>query len=221
MRSRFGCLLPLLLLGLLVPTPPSAAQQAQQLDAFDRPRVFGPLTLDTRNCGRRETTNVKGTIVAFAKSCLHVYLLDESAETNPRRNYGIVWVQTNVNARRNWCTTSARSAIDVPREARLHAHSPGRKRVSTRRQVLTRLVATAQDTALRVAKVRRYYLLYSDVLRGRTRDRRRSFETLWRGTSTKKLALVSAIEVSWSAEQGPPRSVRSRLDYEVSFRRNC
>src|SRR5918992_2749523 len=167
MRSRSGCLLPLLVLGSLAPTPASAAQQ---LDAFDRPRVFGPLTLDTRKCGRRETTSVEGNIVASAKSCLHFYLLDESAEANPRRNYGIVWVQTNVNARRNWCTTSARSAIDVPREARLHAHSPGRKRVSSRQQVLTRLVATAQDTALRVAKVRRYYLLYSDVLQGRTRD---------------------------------------------------
>jgi hypothetical protein len=218
MRSRFAWLVPLLVLGLVAPTH---AAPAQQLDAFDRPEVIGPLTLDTRNCGRRETRSVQGDIVAFAKSCLHFYLLDDGAETNPRRNYGIIWVQTNVNARRNWCTTAARNVIDVPRKARLHAHSPRKKKVASRRNVLTRLVASAQDTARRVAKIRRDYLLYSDVLRGRTRDERRSFETLWQGSSTKKLAFVSAIEVSWRSGQGPPQTVRSRLGYEVELIRNC
>lgn len=218
MRSRFRCLLPLMVLGLLAPTN---AVAAQQLDAFDRPRVFGPLKLDTRNCGHRRTRNAEGDVVALAKSCLNFYLLDPAAETNERRDYGVIWVQTNVNARRNWCATSVRGVIDVPRRARLHGHSPGTKRVSNRRRVLGRLVATAQDSARRVAKIRRRYLLYSDVLRGRPRDGRRSFQTRWTGSSTAKLAFVSAIEVSWRSRQGPPKSVRSTLSYEVRFRRNC
>jgi hypothetical protein len=218
MRSRFRCLLPLMVLGLLAPTN---AEAAQQLDAFDRPRVFGPLTLETRNCGHRRTRNAEGDVVALAKSCLNFYLLDPTAETNSRRDYGIVWVQTNVNARRNWCTTSARGVIEVPRRARLHQHSPATKRVSSRRRVLTRLVATAQGSARRVAKISRRYLLYSNVLRGRPRDERRSFQIRWRGSSTAKLAFVSAIEVSWRSAQGPPKSVRSTLNYEVGFRRDC
>jgi hypothetical protein len=218
MRSRFRCLLPLMVLGLLTPTNAAAAQQ---LDAFDRPKVFGPLTLDTRNCGRRQTANTVGDVVAGAKSCLSFYLLDPAADINPRRDYGIIWVQTNVNARRNWCTTSVRGAIHVPRRARLHAHSPTTKRASGKRQVLTRLVATAQDPAHRVAKIRRRYLLYSEVLRGRPRDARRSFQIRWRGSSTAKLAFVSAIEVSWRSGLGPPRSVRSTLNYQVHFGRDC
>ncbi|HEV3472567.1 MAG TPA: hypothetical protein VG408_05100 [Actinomycetota bacterium] len=207
-----------MVVGLLAPTNAAAAQQ---LDAFDRPRVFGPLTLDTRDCGLQRTRNAEGDVVALAKSCLNFYVLEPENETNRRRDYGIVWVQTNVNARRNWCTTSVRGTIKVPRRARLHQHSPGTKRVSSRRRVLTRLVATAQDSARRVAKIRRRYLLYSDVLRGRPRDGRRSFQTRWRGSSTAKLAFVSAIEVSWRSGQGPPKSVRSTLNYQVLFRRNC
>ena len=218
MRSRFRCLLPLMVLGLLTPT---SAAAAQQLDAFDRPRVFGPLSLDTRDCGRQQTRNAQGDVVALAKSCLNFYLLDPDTETNGRRDYGIIWVQTNVNAHRNWCTTSVRGTIKVPKRARLHAHSPETKRVSSRRRVLTRLVATAQDSARRVAKIRRRYLLYSDVLRGRPRDGRRSFLVRWRGSSTAKLAFVSAIEVSWRSGQGPPTTVRSRLGYQVRFSRDC
>jgi hypothetical protein len=218
MRSGRRGLLLLLVLGFLVPTP---AAGARQRDASDSPRITGPLTPETRECGRRKTREQSGDVVAVAKSCLYFYSFDPSKEANVRRDYGVIWLQTNVNARQGWCTTSISSDIDVPARARLHSHKPTLKEASSKRRVFTGLLLNARDSAVNDASIGRRFVLYSRTMRGLVRADRTIFRTVWYGRSSRKLATVSGIEVSWRASEGPPESLTSRLGYDVKRRASC
>jgi hypothetical protein len=191
------------------------------MDAFERPRVSGPLTLRSRECGRAQTRTSTGELAAIAKSCIRFYVYDDAQETSRRRDFGVIWLQTNVNALRDWCTTWVRSVIQVPRRSKLHAHRPRTKRTSSRRRVRTRVVADGQGNAQRNAVVSRNYILYSRVLQSRVRADRRAFRNVWYGSSAEKLAFALGIELSWRAENGPPQSVSSGLDYRVRRRATC
>jgi hypothetical protein len=216
MSSRW-CLVPLVL-GLLALTPAAAARQ---LDATDRPRVTGPLIRDTRDCGRRATKS-GGVVVGVAKSCVRFYRFRSGRESDPRRDYGVVWLQTNVNARPSWCATSVTSDILVPRRARLHAHKPKATPKSRERRLTTRLFVDAADhSGPNDAIIKRGYRLFGRTMRGVVRQERTIFRTIWYGSSARKLAFVSGIEISWPQAQGPPLSVNSHLNYKLKRKGTC
>jgi hypothetical protein len=218
MRSGRRGLLLLLVLGFLVPTP---AAGARQLDASDYPKTSGPLSLETRECGRRKTRSQSGEVVAVATSCLYFYSFDASKEGSVNRDFGVIWLQTNVNARPGWCTTSISSEIDVPGRARLHSHKPALKEASSKRRVFTGLRLNARDSAVKAASIGRRFVLYARRMRGLVRADRRIFRTVWYGRSSRRLATVSGIEVSWRAAGGPPESLSSRLGYDVERGTSC
>jgi hypothetical protein len=215
MRSRRRFLLPLLVLGLFAPVSPAAARQ---LDAFDRPRVSGPLILDSRDCGRRRIRNEAGTVVALAKSCIRFYFFDPSQESNAARNYGVIWLQTNLEALHRYCATSVLSDIEIPTRTRVHVRKPDFKRAAKRRADLTRLVVDAQDGALQNATIRQPFVMHPRKILGRVRENRTVFRTAWFGSSGRKLAFVSGTELSWRDADGPPNRVSSRLGFRVKRR---
>jgi hypothetical protein len=218
LRSRWRGVLPLLVLGLLASAP---AAVARQTDAFDKPSVTGPLIFDSRNCGRHKTRNNLEDVVAVAKSCIRFYVFDPRKESNVGRDFGVIWLQTNVNGRKGYCASSVRSDIAIPGRARLLSSKPTFKRATRPRAARTRIVADAAEGAVTNATIKRGFVMHPRNLRGRLRQQGSVFRSVWYGLSRNKLAFVSAVEISWSAVDGPPKQVSSRLVYELRRHRVC
>lgn len=213
MRARVICLVAV---GFLSAVPVARAQT----DASDAPSVSGPLVRVTKQCGRGHERN-DGVVIAVVRSCLRFYTFRITSETNPVRDYGVIWLQANVDTRHRWCATTVKSDILVPRGARLEEGRPKVRRPARRRRHTTRLVVDAGGYASRNAVIKKSFVVYPRLMRGLPRNRRRVFRTVWFGSSGRELAFVSGAEISWRTLDGSPPRVQSRLRYELRRKRSC
>jgi hypothetical protein len=209
------------LAGLLLPAAlilAAASPALGQLDARRRPRVSGPLELQVTRCKRRPV-RVREGVAASARACIRFYRF--TAENDPARDYGAIWLQVNVNARRRWCVATILADIPLPDGARMHARAPRSRRAARRRSVRTRLVVDAAGHARRrVGVIRRRY----DLLAGRLRTRSLAgdvWRARWRGSSRRLFAVATGVEISWAEAREAPGRVSSRLRYEIHYRRRC
>jgi hypothetical protein len=214
MRAR---LVPILVLGLLGLVP---AALARQMDARDFPRVSGPLTLATKECDRK-ALRAGGSLAAVVKSCLRFYRFNPARETNPSRNYGAIWLQTNVDGRNGWCATVVKSDIRIPDRSVALARRPRSNRTARPRGHRTFLPVDANDNATSNAFITRWFRFYPRSMRGMMLNEGRKFRTLWYGSAGRKLAFASGVEISWRRSAGQPQSVSSALQYKIKKKGIC
>ena len=207
------CALILVLWCLLLPISSAGAQ----LDARERPRVTGPLAFVNKICDRRPE-HAGGRLIATSRSCLRFYAYDPAKDDNPRQDFGVVWMQSNVNARRRWCVTQVKSVINFPRRTHILGTTPGGRRVSEARPTQARLrVSPAAD---KPATIQNGFKLYPQRLSTGLANQGTSFHATWRGSTRRALGFALGVELSWRANAGPPR-VGSILNFALARSRSC
>ncbi|MGH2807591.1 MAG: hypothetical protein ACRDKT_09985 [Actinomycetota bacterium] len=202
---------------LVVPLQAGAAPV--QMDATDRPDVSGPLTRQSNEC-KTQRERFSGDVVAVGKTCLRIYVLTPSEETDVDRDYGVVWLQSTLNSSHGWCATKVLSDVNLPHDVTIERRVPrGLIEFGRRRSFTSRLVATANGTASTNGEVKQTFVAYPESIRTRIRHAEfQVFRLRWLGSKDKKLGFASGAEISWD-EDNAPGGISFRLNYELRQRR--
>jgi hypothetical protein len=197
-----------------------ATAAIDQLDARDDPSVAGALELRKTQCQRREKS-FGGELAAVAKACMRFYTLDPAAENDAARDFGAVWLQSNLDPKNGWCATAVFSDILLPEGANVHAKAPrGTIEIGRRKTRTTRLVIDAQGEADQNASLSQSAIVFPRKITGSMRDQGTIFRTRWAGARARKLAFPSGVELSWNAENPPGElAISFLLNYEL--RKGC
>ena len=199
-----------LVLALLLPG--GTAAPATQLDANEAPDHEGPLTLSDTRCDRKTRKN-EGEVVAVIKRCLFFYRFDESAEGDAEYDYGVAWLQSNVDARNGWCAKRVASDVLLPEGVGVHAFDPkGPTEIDSIRKRTTRLTADAAGMATEPARVTQDWIAYPARVKGLYRDQDGVFRVKWVGSTKAKLGFAGGVEISW-----PPGAPPDGLSYQLNF----
>ena len=214
-RKRITGTLVLMAMAAVVAIP-SAAAATRQLDAADEPQVSGELELQTDEC-RRQHESYKGETVATGKTCLRIYTYDAAAETDTERNYGVVWLQSNLNSQRGWCGAEVTSDVDLPADIQVESKAPRSMDVASKRTFETSLSPTAGGNAAETAEattIKQTQILYKKEIRTRVLTEGNIFRLKWLGLENNKLGFASGAEISWAAAEAPG-NISFRLNYEL------
>ena len=199
------------LAGLLLAAPSGA--QTAQMDADDDPKVAGPLELRTDDC-RRQHESFQGQTVASGKTCLRIYTYDPGAEADTARNYGIAWLQSNLNSSRGWCGAVVQSDIDLPEDITVESKAPKNLDLARRRTYKTAIATDALGSGGEDGTVEQEQILYPRKVRTRVIEDSNVFRLRWAGLRDDKLGFASGAEISWAADQAPG-GIQYRLNYEI------
>ena len=214
-RKRISRTLALLALATLVAMPP-ALGATRQMDAADDPQVTGELELQTDEC-RRQHEEYEGDTVATGKTCLRIYTFDAGAETDPDRNYGVVWLQSNLNSQRGWCGAEVTSDVDLPQDIRVESRVPKAVDISRTKTYETSLTSTAGGNAGETAAettIKQSQILYKRSIKTRIISETNIFRLKWLGMENNKLGFASGAEISWASDDAPG-GISFRLNYEL------
>jgi hypothetical protein len=136
-------------------------------------------------------------------------------ESNAARNFGAVWLQTNVDGRNGWCARNVESIIKVPRDTRIENFVPHFDRVRSPRGKKVRLVINADGDADRNGVVKNRFWLVPRGIRPSVSDNNRRLVLRWTGNTAQKLAFALGVEFSWNDQRGfdgrPQVAVRTTL----------
>jgi hypothetical protein len=175
---------------------PAAA--GQQLRATHRPRAAGPLVFEGRNCGVQKVRGA-GVTVAVGRSCIFLYTFSATAELDPLRDYGVAWVQTELDVMNDWCATAVGAGIFLPDHLHGHARAPAARAASSATRVTTVLPVDAEGNALTDASVRQSFILQPQRLHSSLSRGRRALVVRWEGRTDRPLAFAAGLEFSSDA----------------------
>ena len=193
---------------------PSGVGAATQMDAGDDPEVTGALELETDEC-RRQRESYRGNTVASGKTCLRIYTFDPASETDDARNYGVVWLQSNLNSRRGWCGSEVLSDVDLPDDITVESRAPRSIELNRHKSYQTSLTAEAGGTATNTdSSIRQDQILYPKEVRTRILDKDNVFRLKWVGLENTKLGFASGAEISWASDDSPG-GISFRLNYQL------
>lgn len=203
-----------LLAALMVLAAPLAASAAEQMNAADDPQVSGPLELRSDDCrSQEEKDTTTGEVIARGKTCLRVYSYSPASETDTERNYGVVWLQSNVNSRAGWCAASVESDIDLPKIVAVESKAPKSMDVNRRKIFDTLLTTNAAGNGTEEASIKQTQILYPRSVRTSVVADTNVFRLKWRGVQDARLGFASGAEISWPVDQEP--RITFRLNYEL------
>ena len=207
-----------LVLALVIVFAPAAL--GAQMTAGDDPQVSGPLELEKKDCQRR-TKSFNRDLAAVAKACLRFYSMAPDGESDEDRNYGAIWLQSNLDAKNGWCTLEVTSDILLPKGVQVHARVPrGVTEISRVRTRATRLQVDAAGAAEEQATIRQEAIAYPRVIRTGIRQDGQVFRLKWKGATAKTLGFPSGLEVSWPSDNtSADLSISFSLNYEL--RQSC
>ena len=171
-----------------------------QLDATENPEKSGPLSRGGGGCTKEVARAPSGVRTAVLKSCGDVYVFNPAAET-ARRNFDVVWLQTEVNPENRFCAAYVKSKITLPRGYRIEQKTPTFRRISSPRGVLARIRVKARGTATERAVVKNRFRMYPRVLKPNIEGRRLIVE--WRGRTRRTVAFAIGVEASYLGR--PPK----------------
>ena len=191
-----------------------------QMKAGDDPQVTGPLELEKKDCQRR-TKSFDGELAAVARACLRFYSLTPEGESDADRNYGAIWLQSNLDARNGWCTVGATSDILLPRGVEVHARVPrGLQEINRVGSRGTKLIVDAKGQAEVPGSIKQEAIAYPKTIRTSMRQEGQVFRLNWKGATAKTLGFPSGIELSWpSDDASADLSISFSLNYEL--RQGC
>lgn len=204
-----------LLVGALLLVVAPASGQGAQLDASDDPRVSGELELETDGC-RKQQEKYRGEVVARGKTCLRIYTYDVNAEDDAERNYGVVFLQSNLNSSRGWCGSKVLSDIDLPNNIDVESRSPHTMDVNKRKAYETVVTAEAGGNGTgEASSVEQDQVLYPEKVTTKVINNSNTFRLKWVGLEKDKLGFASGAEISWAAGSNPD-DISFRLNYSLS-----
>lgn len=228
MRSAIKRLAPALLAGTLLWAAADAGAVAMsQPSAKEKPTASGPLSFEDRKCEqKKEFFNDPDSgreTVAVAEACVLLYLYDPAAEQDSKNDYGVVWLQTTVDARNGWCATKVRSDLTITDDAELFEHDP--KKIlepKRKRRVRVSVTTDGQNHGTDIGRLQQSFALRPRRLVPSLKEKASAslFRLLWTGRTNRKLAFASGVEISWAADD-KVNAMTSGLSYEFEKRGNC
>lgn len=176
-----------------------------QLKANHEAVEDGPAAFQTKGCDSAKDRNKKGRVVATAKACTFVYTVPPADDLSDNRNFGAVFIQSQVDAKRNWCVEKVKTEIRVPGGARLEGTAPTKK-ISPNNRKLTEVTLRVGDTTQveSVSRLRQSFYTYPGELRTLSRDGGDRKILVWKGSTRKSQAFALAIAISWNEDDGFP-----------------
>lgn len=203
-----------LLAAVFLVAAPTVASAARQMNAADEPEVTGNLELRSDDCrSQEEKDSATRDVIARGKTCLRVYSYSPASETDTQRNYGVVWLQSNVNSRLGWCAASVESDIDLPKIVTVESKAPKRMDVKRRKTFDTILTTDAAGNGTEEASIKQTQILYPRTIRTPVLEDRNVFRLKWRGVENARLGFASGAEISWPVDEEP--RITFRLNYEL------
>ncbi|MEA2460329.1 MAG: hypothetical protein QOH90_506 [Actinomycetota bacterium] len=215
----------LLIPSLLLPLVPASAN----LNPENGPSLTGPLDAGKPKCytklerdegtdpDPRNGTNKDQTVMARVQLCSWLIQYDADQETDAVRNYGIGWVQTNIDGRNGYCTKRANTKITVdPADAKVYDRTPKRSVVlSSPRRKDVHLWSNASGHG-EVGTVAQHFQLFPNkwLVESKLTDKGRKYMNLWKGKATPDLDLsfAAGVKLSWVESEGTPGFL-PRLSY--------
>lgn len=178
------------------------ATAATQMEAKDSPNLSGPLVQRTKDC-RRQNEQFHGTTVAVGKTCLRLYQYDTDSETDADHDYGVVWLQANVNASHKWCAQKVVSEVDLPSDLEVGDIAPGAVDVGHTKSYRTKLTTDAGGNGAEEAQISQDQILYPDKVRTRLITDGNIVRLKWNGDEDDLLGFASGALISWDSSQSP------------------
>ena len=198
----------------LVGSASANAPKSTQLDAKTRPNTTGPIELVDSQCSTG-THSSGGSTVATSKTCLYLYGMEQFSELDVRNDYGVAWLQTNLQGVGGWCVSSVKNRISVEGEINVVDQTPADTTGTPSGKKVTPSVTISAGLAPTPASVSQSFKLYPDKMKSdvQAADSDTTTATLsWAGKQSKKLAFATGVAYSWDLLDGPP----SRIEYGLS-----
>jgi hypothetical protein len=184
------------------------------LNADDQPVVEGPISQQDMKCDRKQQLDGKD-VAAVARRCLRFYRFDKGAETDPERDYGVLWLQSTVDGRNGWCAKEVASKVVLAPGLGLHNHKPdAARKIPRRTEVETDLSADANGNG-QPARVSQRWIAFPTDYSAAVKDDGSAFTLRWNGHTAAKLGFASGIEISWPAD-APPEGISFRLNFKLA-----
>lgn len=206
------------MLTLLAPV----ASAAEQLDARTAPETEGPLTGGEASCRRQVETKDDRT-VAVVRLCSRLYALEPASETDEANDYGLLWLQSNVDAAKGWCAVEVNTSAVVGEGGAVYDTAPGsRLRANKRKRIEVSLTVDAQGEATETAKASQSLVMFPRQMKPiiEPTNQGTDFTLKWVGSVGRKLAFASGVELSWPAGIGSP-AIEPTLTYRFEKKGEC
>jgi hypothetical protein len=192
---------------------------AVQLAVKDNPEISGPLVRVSKFCGR-QTDRQRGRAVAHVSTCSYLYRYKPAKENNDRRNFGVAWLQTSLNAAKGWCARRMRSTLTLSATTRQLSWAPRDESTDRRKTVTTRVRADAQGSGQAVGVVQQDFVLRPRRINSTLQKDPDKLVLRWRGSTPWKIGFALGVEISWRRRQ-EPAVVGSGLGYELERKADC
>ena len=170
-----------------------------QLRTASLPYVDGAgLFLASDPTCEKKRTRRDGRVVLTTNGCLSTFAVSSELESDDLRDHGALWAQGSVKSRRGWCTTRVVSRITVPDGVEILGTSPPS---SAPGDVQVNQVALpVGDTTIMgsVPILAQSFLAFPDEITMRQNVDGDVIRLVWKGRSSKKVALALGAWVSFS-----------------------
>ena len=144
-----------------------------------------------------------------------------ATEARAESDFGVVWLQSNVDARNGWCTKRAASDILLPEGTPVQGYQPkGRIEIAAKHEPQTTELEATADGAATPAKVSQDWLGYPNGVRGFLKDEGRIYRIKWAGTTKAKLGFAGGAEISWPTDS-PPEGLSYQLNFALGSPDAC
>ena len=203
-----------------LPTTGAQAVLPAQTDARTDPVVTGPLVLSDKACSRAEE-RLLGELVAHTRTCIRLYTFNNNQETNPQRDYGVAWLQANVNAENGWCATTVRTDLKIPDGVAIHKRNPVALRTAAQPKVITnKMSTTAGNNSMSKASVSQRYIFRPRKAERVLANGGATQRLVWTGKTPAKLFFQTGVVFSWNILESLGQ-FRSGLGFRFEKAANC
>lgn len=208
----------ILVMGVIGASPVSA----KQMDAREAPTVTGPLEAGDMQCRKANVTRNDEKLAAV-RLCSTLYALDPATDGDEANDYGVLWVQSNVDAKNGWCASRVRTKALVKSGGTLYDVAPGKTaKTSKRQKVRVRLTLDAHENPESTSTLTQRYLLFPRRVKPLVEATKQGTRvtTEWLGSAGRKLAFAMGLELSWPAGIGSPEMSPS-MTYKFEKKGSC
>lgn len=180
-----------------------------QLEASNRPQKSGPLSYDGAGYGgpdcQSEKARFEGEVVARYQTCSFFYRFDSAFEGNAERDFGALWLQTEVDPEHGWCASEVTAKLELRGgSARVQEATERTASPSGSKKITAKLRVDAAGGATEPGKLRNDFKLYPGEFSSDFRGKNDRLRIRWDGATQRTVALAGGIALSWRVDEGPP-----------------
>lgn len=165
----------------------------------------GPIDFRTKGCDSVKDRNARGRVIATAKACTFVFTVDPSDDLSDERDFGSLWIQSQVDARKNWCIDKVKTEIRVPDGARLEGVTQKGKMTNKRRKLARANLRIGEPGQMATSGLlKNLFYVYPGEMFRRTRDGGDRQMLIWKGSTRKPQGFALGLSISWLEDDGLP-----------------